>query len=354
MNCFKLKSKSCNLYFSNSKVLYCETIVKEFILTMSDLRLHDKRPKFIIDNDAGGDDALAIFLALLYEKHFDGPQLIALTTGNGNTIEDNVCQNNQKILKVANRQDVPIYRGAKKSIVKTLIRTNYYGLDGLGDSGEVYTDLVPAQEENAVTALINYSKKYEGELTVITIGSLTNVALAVSVDPDFIKRLKHLYVGAGHIQNDLNPEPEFNALVDVEAYHIVARNSSSDKVTVIPYSQVIEHLNIPKDWRTNVLGAIDTEIIKHQNKFENVSLSKQKSWPALDPAVIALYLRPDLITEYKFSKNDITLCGEQRGIVTNEFVDKEEANVRIAYSFKYDEYVQLLLDVFKYDANSPA
>ncbi|KAJ8733771.1 hypothetical protein PYW07_014322 [Mythimna separata] len=310
------------------------------------LSTEEKKPKFIIDNDAGGDDAMAIFLALLYEKHFDGPKLLALTTGNGNTKEDNVCHNNQRILKVAKRQDVPIYRGSRASLVTTPTVTDYYGIDGLGDSGISYPDLVPAKTENAVNALIAYSKTYEGELTVITIGTLTNVALAIKLDPAFLSRLKHLYIGAGHIHNDDNPSPEFNAHMDVEAYHVVAQNATPDKVTLFPFSQAKQYLNFTKDWRENHLGAIDTEIIKAQNKFEKVSLEAEPTWQALDPAVVSLFLRPDLVEEYKYSKNDIIVCGDKRGINTNIFVEKDKANVRIAYSVKTEEYKTFLLNVF--------
>ncbi|CAB3245384.1 unnamed protein product [Arctia plantaginis] len=308
-------------------------------------------PKFIIDNDAGGDDAMAIFLALLYEKHFDGPKLVALTTGNGNTKEDNVYYNNQRILRVANRQDVPIYRGSRKSLVKTPTVTDYYGKDGLGDTGITFPDLVPAKDDNAVLALIEHSRKYKGELTVITIGTLTNVALAVRLDPGFLGRLKHLYIGAGNIQSDGHPDPEFNAHMDVEAYHVIAQNATADKVTLLPFSQVKDHLNFTKEWRNNVLGGLGTEIMRHQNKFEKVAIDNEDSWQALDPAVVTLFLRPDLVQEYKYSKNDISICGDGRGKVTNEFVNKENANVRVAYSIKTEEYKQHLLEVFKYDAS---
>ncbi|CAH0600228.1 unnamed protein product [Chrysodeixis includens] len=317
------------------------------ILCISCVPSKADKPKFIIDNDAGGDDAMAIFLSLLYEKHFDGPELLALTTGNGNTIEDNVCINNQRILKVAKRQDVPIYRGSKASLVNTPAVTDYYGKDGLGDTGDEYPDLVPARPEHAVSALLDYSKKYEGNLTVITIGTLTNVALAIRLDPDFLSRLTHLYVGAGHIHSETSPGPEFNAQMDVEAYHVMAQNATPDKVTLFPFSQAKQYLNFSKEWRNDVLGSIDTEIIKAQNKFERVSMTKEERWQALDPAVIALFLKPELVQEYKYSKNDITLCGDNRGINTNEFVEKDKANVRIAYSVKAEEYKQFLLDVFK-------
>lgn len=59
----------------------------------------------------------------------------------------------------------------------------------------------------------------------------------------------------------------------------------------------------------NVLGAIKTEIMKHENIYERVALAQEEEWQALDPALVAIYLRPDLVTEYKYSKNDITLCG---------------------------------------------
>ncbi|CAK1600236.1 unnamed protein product [Parnassius mnemosyne] len=288
---------------------------------------------------------MAIFLALLYEKHFDGPTLIGLTTGNGNTIEDNVCINNQRILKVANRQDVPLYRGSKSSLVITPTTTNYYGKDGLGDSGLYYNDLEPAKEQSAVSALIELSKKYEGSLTVITLGSLTNVALAMKLDPGFLNRLQQLYVAAGHIHSDEIPLPEFNALTDVEAYQVVTQNATPDKLTIIPYSQVMRCLNFSRAWRQEVLGAIDTEVMIAQNLFEKVSVRKNERWQALDPAAVAVALKPDLVKEYKYSKNGIKTCGDQRGINTNEFVSMQDANVRVIYSVHEEEYTQFLLNV---------
>ncbi|XP_050684729.1 uncharacterized protein LOC126979454 isoform X2 [Leptidea sinapis] len=303
----------------------------------------------IIDNDAGADDAMAIFLALLYEKYFDGPKVIGLTTVNGNTNEDNVSVNNQRILKVARRQDVPIYRGSEASLVITPYAGDYFGVDGLGDIGEELKDLVEPRREGAVTKLIELSKTHKGNLTVVTIGSLTNVAMAVKLDPNFLGRIKHLYIAAGHIQSEEIPEAEFNAHMDVEAYHIIAKNADPDKVTILPFSQVMSSLNLTRQWRENVLGAIPSEIMRMQNQYERITLPKYEVWHALDPAMLAVVLKPDLVNEYKYSKNDIILCGDNRGINTNTFVDKDDANVRVIYSVKTDEYKQFLFDVFNAD-----
>ncbi|XP_023955104.2 uncharacterized protein LOC112058469 isoform X2 [Bicyclus anynana] len=309
----------------------------------------DTSPKVIIDNDAGGDDAMAIFLALLYEKHYNGPKIIGLTTGNGNTNEDNVCRNNQRILQVAKRQDVPIYRGSKESMVTTPATVAYYGIDGMGDVDEVVTGLVEPKELGAIEALIELSKTHEGQLTVITLGTLTNVAMALKLDPNFINRLSQLYIAAGHVHaEDLQvlTAPEFNAHMDVEAYHVVLQHATPDKVTIFPFSQTIRYLSFSREWREDVLGAIDTDIIRAQNKYEQVALKKNVEWQALDPAAVAIALNPELVEEYKYSKNGITLCGSQRGMNTNEFVDKKDANVRVAYNVNKEKYQQFLLDIF--------
>ncbi|XP_038209333.1 inosine-uridine preferring nucleoside hydrolase-like isoform X2 [Zerene cesonia] len=300
----------------------------------------------VIDNDAGADDAMAIFLAALYEKHFNGPKLIGLTTVNGNTNEDNVCTNNQRILQVAKRQDIPIYRGSKESLVNTPHAGAYFGEDGLGDTGEVLRNLVPPRREAAVNKLIDLSKKHKGKLTVIGLASLTNIALAIQLDPNFLGRIKHLYVGGGHIHSEEFPEAEFNAHMDVEAYHIIAKHATPEKVTMLPFSQVMLHLNLSRQWREEVLGVIDSDIIRAQNSYERITLPQSDRWQQLDPAVVALCVKPDLVSEYRYSKNDIILCGDKRGMNTNSFVEKEDANVRVIYSIKMEEYKQFLLDVF--------
>ncbi|XP_073947946.1 uncharacterized protein [Choristoneura fumiferana] len=302
--------------------------------------------KVIIDNDAGGDDATAIFLALLNEKYNNGPKIIGLTTVKGNTIESNVNINNQRILKVAKRQDIPIYRGAKDSLLKEFESECYFGVDGLGDSGEEITNMVPAHEKNAVSALIELSKTHAGELSVLTLGPLTNIAIALRLDPEFIGRLAHLYIGAGHIHSDNFPTPEFNAQFDIDAYHIVLQNSNPDKVTLLPFSQVQLHLNYSKSWRQDVLGGINNDIVKAMNKYEKVSLKNNERWIDLDPAVVAAAVKPNLVKEYKYSKNDIIWNGGKRGIVSNELVDKEKANARIIYSMKSEDYRIFLLSVF--------
>ena len=65
-----------------------------------------------------------------------------------------------------------------------------------------------------------------------------------------------------------------------------------------------------QDWRHNKLGGIDTDIMRAANKYEKLGLARKPSWQALDPATVALFLKPDLVEEYKFSKHDIIDTGK--------------------------------------------
>lgn len=316
------------------------------IIIYNSLYIHGE--KLIIDHDAGADDAMAIFMALLAERHHKGPKVIALTTTHGNVNEDQAFINSQRILNIAGRSDVSIYRGSNRSIIKDMPSDHYFGKDGLGDMENVDFNAIPAQNIHAAVALVHLSKIYKGDLVIVSIGAITNLALAIRLDPDFLGRLKHLYLGAGHLHSKTFPKPEFNAEQDAEAYYIAVQDSKPDLVTVIPFSQTIVSMNVTKEWRVEVLGDINTRIIQALNDFESVSMSKITNgiWSLLDPVVMAAYLDNNIVKEYKYSNNGIILCGKERGVTTNEFVSKEKANVRLLYSAKEDAYKNLLLKLF--------
>ncbi|CAB3245385.1 unnamed protein product [Arctia plantaginis] len=306
----------------------------------------EKGLKLVIDHDGGADDALAITMSILFEKYFNGPKIAALTTTYGNINQSQAIVNSARILKLCNRSDIPIYAGAKHALISGIESDFFFGFDGLGDDGYVAMEPIAIESVNAAVGLINLSKKYEGDLVIMAIGPLTNIALAITMDPDFIGRLSQLYVGAGHIYSESFPEPEFNAAMDPEAYYILADNARVDKVTIIPYSQVYVSLNATKKWRVNVLGAIDSPIIKALNGYERVSLaSPGRVWSLLDPAVAAMALDNSIIKEYRNTDNGIILCGDKRGVNTNNFTSKNP-NSRLVYTAFVKKYKKFLFDVY--------
>ncbi|CAH0698763.1 unnamed protein product [Spodoptera exigua] len=310
----------------------------------------NSRKKLVIDHDGGADDAIAITMSLLNEKYFDGPVLVALTTTFGNVNLTQAIINSDRFLALCDRRDIPIYSGAHKALVSDMESDYFYGMDGLGDTGYESPLTIDIEKEPAAVALLELSKKYEGELIVVAIGPVTNIALAARLDPEFIPRLSQLYVGAGHIHNELHSEPEFNAAMDPEAYHIVADSAAADKVTFVPFSQVYSSLNISLDWRKNVLGKVNTPIMESLNMFERISITKEVSWTQLDPAVAAIALNNDIVEEFKYSNNSIILEGEGRGLNTNDF-SSSEPNTRLVYKANVERYKKFLLDVYSAELN---
>ncbi|XP_026485043.2 uncharacterized protein LOC113392713 [Vanessa tameamea] len=306
------------------------------------------RQKIVIDHDGGADDVMAIFMGLLYEEYYDGPEVIALTTTHGNVDEDQVFNNTQRILTVANRRDVAIYRGSTRALIGEFPTDHFFGNDGLGDNNTDNYEPIAAQKEHAVFGLIELSKKYSDELVIVALGSLTNIALAIRIDPDFMSRLSHIYVAAGHVYGENFTEPEFNANMDVESYYIVAGSGTPEKLTIIPFSQIRLHQKISKEWRIDVLGSIDTKIMQAQNQYERLSLNVSTYWTLLDPSAMAIALDETLIVqETRYSNNSIILCGDQRGVNTNDFTtSRNDSNARVIYNVRKENYKKMLYDLF--------
>ncbi|XP_061716494.1 inosine-uridine preferring nucleoside hydrolase-like isoform X2 [Cydia pomonella] len=301
--------------------------------------------KLVIDHDGGADDAMAIFMALLYEKYFNGPTLMALSTTHGNVNESQAFHNTQRILDIAGRRDVPIYRGSNTSLVISVPAEDWFGVDGLGDNENKPIEPIEAQSIHAALGIIHLVNKHPGEVILVAIGSLTNIALAMRLEPQLVSRLSHLYVGAGHVYSEIEPTPEFNAEQDAEAYHIIMQNANPEKVTILPFSQVGTK-NITRQWREEVLGAIPTKIITSLNSFERISITYADYWSLLDPVVLGVVLNDTIVGDVKYSQNDIVLCGEQRGINTNNFTTMKEANVKVINGILQEEYKELLLTIF--------
>lgn len=186
--------------------------------------------KIIIDTDPGIDDAIAILLALAAKDELD---VAALTTVNGNVGVEQVTKNLFKILEVAGRNEIPVYKGHGRPLLRENVHCEeFHGDDGLGNLGfdECIGNL---QEESATDFLIRKARAEKGEITLVPIGPLTNIADAVQKDSEFVKNIKEVVImgGAEHGGN-MSPHAEFNFWMDPEAAKIVF-SAGFEKVTMI-------------------------------------------------------------------------------------------------------------------------
>ncbi|KAG9277724.1 inosine-uridine preferring nucleoside hydrolase isoform X1 [Astyanax mexicanus] len=177
----------------------------------------------IIDTDCGIDDAQAIMLALAAPS----VRVLGLTCCFGNTDVENVCQNVLRVLTVCQRTQIPVFRGSAGPLVGAVKPfQDHFGTDGLGDILEhrdldIWKDQV--QEEHAVNALIRLVNEHSGQVSLVALGPLTNLALAVRLDPTFPQKLKNLYIMGGNMEGkgNVTPSAEFNFIMDPESAYIV-------------------------------------------------------------------------------------------------------------------------------------
>ena len=175
--------------------------------------------QIILDCDPGHDDAVAIMLAL------GNPaiELLAVTVVGGNQTLDKVTRNAQGVLVMCGRDDVPVYPGSGRPLVRRVeIAPDIHGESGL-DGVALPEPSHPPQDTHAVRFIIDTVLAAEpGTITLVATGPLTNLALAARLEPRIVERVREVVImGGGYHEGNWTPVAEFNIWVDPEAAAIV-------------------------------------------------------------------------------------------------------------------------------------
>jgi purine nucleosidase len=177
----------------------------------------------LIDTDTASDDAVALIMAL----RCPDVQVEAITVVAGNVPIEQACRNALFTVELCSA-DVPIFAGADKPLNRDLqIADWFHGQDGLGDHGYAPSRRC-TEAEHAVEAIIRTVKQHPG-IEVITLGPLTNLALALSREPGLIENIGRCVVmgGAPCCEGNVTPAAEFNIWVDPEAARLIFHSGLS-------------------------------------------------------------------------------------------------------------------------------
>ena len=174
--------------------------------------------RVIIDTDPGTDDAMAIILALNSPEF----KVEALTVVPGNVDSEQGLENALKIVSLAGRCDVTVARGAQHPLNQKLITAQFWhGKNGLANV-ELPPSKCTADPRFGPDLIIEMIHKYPHEITLIPVGPLTNIALAVSKDPSIAALVKDIVIMGGSISGgNVNGAAEANIYNDPEAAQIV-------------------------------------------------------------------------------------------------------------------------------------
>jgi len=172
----------------------------------------------LIDTDPGVDDALALLMALAEPA----VEIVALTIAAGNVGLDHTVANALKLLEVCDSR-VPVYPGAPAPLLHPAEDAAFvHGRDGFGDTG--YTPAARhAEAEHAALAMLRLSHRHAGRLQMVMLGPLTNLALALKLDPTLPQRVERLVIMGGAVtgRGNTTVPAEFNIGFDPEAAHVV-------------------------------------------------------------------------------------------------------------------------------------
>src|SRR5271165_6432610 len=174
--------------------------------------------RIIIDTDPGVDDALAILLALRSPEF----KVEAITPVAGNVPLEFTLANALRLVEIAGRTDVPVAAGASHPLVRRLITADYvHGNNGLGGVEFPLPRIKPVSE-TAAEIIRRIVRSSPGEISIVAVGPLTNVATALRADPDLAPMIRSIVLMGGSLSGgNITPAAEFNFYVDPEAARIV-------------------------------------------------------------------------------------------------------------------------------------
>jgi purine nucleosidase len=174
----------------------------------------------VIDTDPGVDDTMALFFGLLSPDI----EVAAITTVWGNTDVGRTTANALRLLEIVGRPELPVARGAARPLLGTepAFGRAIHGADGQGNTGLPPPGLQPAAE-SAVDLIVRLAHERPGELTLVPVGPLTNIAAALARDPAIARQYRQVVLMGGAFLHPGNATrvAEANIWHDPEAAQMV-------------------------------------------------------------------------------------------------------------------------------------
>jgi inosine-uridine nucleoside N-ribohydrolase len=292
----------------------------------------------VIDTDPGIDDALA----LLFAWNSPEIQVEVITTVAGNVTIEAASTNLLRLLAL--RRPVPrpvVAAGAPGPLARALTTaTRYHGEDGLGDLPD-WPEVEPLPgSPGAVEVILDAARRHERDLTIIALGPLTNLALALKEDAGALERVGRIVAmgGAVDVPGNVTPTAEFNMFVDPEAAHRVL--AAGLPLEIVPLDATRQAV-LPRAGMRATLGRATGPLASRIQGFSErgfrIAHSDGEQGMALhDPLAVGLALDPSL---GKWEAVRLAIGPDGETMRTSG-----PPNCRIARSVESDRFIRLFLD----------
>lgn len=299
---------------------------------------------FIIDTDTASDDAVALVMALRYPD----VQVEAITVVAGNVPLDMGVQNALYTVELCGAT-TPVYRGMEKPLMRSLDTAQLvHGQDGMGDIGLPLSGRVPA-EGHAVDVLVETINRFAGDIILVTLGPLSNVAAALLRDPSIAHKVTRCVImgGTGQGYGNVTPVAEYNIWADPEAARIVFE---SGLPLVMAGWDISYKYAVFNEADTAAIRAIGTPLARFSMDIQATvdAFAKKEThlegFDLPDPIAMAVALEPDLATYHRLHVDVETGDGLCRGqtIVDHLSMTGKVPNVDVTWTASRERFVAML------------
>jgi len=263
----------------------------------------------LIDTDGGSDDVVALIMAL----RSPAVRVAAITVIAGNVPVEQATRNVLYTVELSGAQ-TPVYAGAAKPLLRELMTAEWFhGKDGLGDHGYAPASR-KTESAHAVDAIIQTVQVNPG-IEIVTLGPLTNLALAIGKEPRIIKAIGRCIVmgGAPCCEGNVTPAAEFNIWVDPEAAKMVFRAGLAIEMVGWHLCRGTAALNTQDIERILALGTPLAEFVVRCNSVAAEAYRLQTGEVGIslpDPISMAIALRPELCTSSSMHYVDVETASD--------------------------------------------
>lgn len=307
--------------------------------------MNDMKRKVIIDCDPGIDDAIGLLFAMRCPEF----EILGITAVAGNGPVEYSTMNALKLTALAERLDIPVYRGEEKPILRERIGEDGAGVHGADYMGENNLP-IPVHEAKPGAADFILEMAERGDVTIITTGAMTNLAVAYRKNPKLFRKIKSIFsMGGSILYGNMTPVSEYNYWSDPEAVQSVFQSMvpiymlGLNLTEQIPFTKDHQALLLKGDKCCRFGG----EILKYFFALPEYGQELIDNNCAVlhDLTAIIACCRPELFT-WEHYYIDISVAEITRGECVADIKDawEKEKNCYVAVSVQTEEYYKLFFE----------
>ena len=312
--------------------------------------------KYFIDTDTASDDAVALLMAL----EWDDIDVLGISIVSGNMSVHQGSINARYTVELC-KKDVPVYVGADKPLVKKREHADWFhGPDGMGNMNYPAPKL-QERDEDFIEVLNNLINENPNEITLVTLGPLTNVANFITKYPESFLKLKRVVImgGAANTVGNVTPAAEYNIWCDPEAADIVFKSKHHD-IAMVGWELCRGEANLTEE-EMELAYSFKTDKADFTIDCNKHALDSSQNWlgdPGLglpDPVAMAVALNPDVTKKVSRHNVQVVIDGPARGMTIvdqlhvgesephiDEHWSHTERNINVIWEIDSDQWKETL------------